>query len=88
MADKNIVCNSGSLGIAGWLGLLFITLKLCGVISWPWLWVLAPFWIGVALILAAVVLIPAIVLAAVGVFALIGWVIGAIARFGSRNDRD
>lgn len=27
------------------LGLIFITLKLCGVIGWSWLWVLAPFWI-------------------------------------------
>lgn len=31
------------------LTLLFVTLKLTGVIAWPWIWVLAPFWIAVIL---------------------------------------
>ena len=26
---------------------IFITLKLCGVIDWRWVWVLAPIWIVV-----------------------------------------
>lgn len=41
------------------LGLLFIALKLCGVISWAWVWVLSPIWIPVviALILCAIILI-------------------------------
>ncbi|MEW6121275.1 MAG: hypothetical protein AB1698_01580 [Pseudomonadota bacterium] len=26
--------------------ILFATLKLIGLITWPWLWVLAPLWIG------------------------------------------
>lgn len=30
------------------LALLFIALKLCGVIAWSWLWVLAPIWIPIA----------------------------------------
>jgi hypothetical protein len=33
----------------GWLdvlALIFITLKLCGVISWSWVWVLSPLWIS------------------------------------------
>ena len=29
------------------LQVAFIVLKLCGVIAWPWVWVLAPLWIGV-----------------------------------------
>ncbi|MFJ3487764.1 hypothetical protein ACIPL1_30705 [Pseudomonas sp. NPDC090202] len=33
----------------GALGILFVGLKLCGVIDWSWLWVTAPFWIGIAL---------------------------------------
>jgi len=33
------------IGIAGVLGIVFIVLKLCEVIAWSWLWVLAPFWI-------------------------------------------
>lgn len=37
--------------LAGLLGIVFITLKLCGIITWPWVWVLAPFWVGIALVL-------------------------------------
>lgn len=33
------------------LGIVFITLKLCNVIDWSWLWVLAPFWGQSALLL-------------------------------------
>jgi hypothetical protein len=39
------------IGILGLLGLIFIVLKLTDVIAWSWLWVLAPFWIGLALAL-------------------------------------
>jgi hypothetical protein len=35
-----------SIGFPGLLALLFIALKLTGVINWSWLWVLAPLWIG------------------------------------------
>jgi fatty acid desaturase len=28
----------------GLLTIVFITLKLLGVIAWSWLWVLSPFW--------------------------------------------
>lgn len=31
--------------IFGILGLIFITLKLTGHITWSWLWVLTPFWL-------------------------------------------
>lgn len=34
------------------LGLIFITLKLTGFITWSWWWVLAPFWTPIALILS------------------------------------
>lgn len=33
------------------LALLFIGLKLTGVIAWSWVWVLAPIWIPLALVL-------------------------------------
>ena len=35
--------------ILGVLGLIFITLKLTGYITWSWLWVLSPFWIPIAI---------------------------------------
>ena len=44
-------------GFASLLTLLFIALKLTGVITWPWIWVLAPLWIGfIVAVLIAVVL--------------------------------
>lgn len=57
------------LGIADILGIVFIILKLTGNITWPWVWVLAPFWI------------PLAVLACILVFVLIGvGVTGAIDK--------
>lgn len=32
---------------------VFITLKLCGVIAWSWLWVLSPLWIRLILLIIA-----------------------------------
>lgn len=33
------------------LFIVFLVLKLCGVISWSWWWVCAPVWMPVALVL-------------------------------------
>lgn len=35
----------GRVGFIGLLAILFIGLKLTGVINWSWLWVLSPIWI-------------------------------------------
>jgi hypothetical protein len=40
------------IGFLGLLGLLFIGLKLGGVIAWSWVWVLSPLWIPVAIVAA------------------------------------
>lgn len=48
--DNNNNKTSGGIGFFGLLTLLFIGLKLCGVIAWSWWWVLAPLWIPVALV--------------------------------------
>ena len=56
--------KSGGIGFVGLLTIVFITLKLCGVISWNWVWVLAPIWITLAvaiLIVIAVAIITAII---------------------------
>ena len=37
------------------LAVAFIVLKLCGVIDWAWIWVLAPVWIPFALVFAIIV---------------------------------
>ena len=47
------------------LALLFIGLKLADVIAWPWLWVLSPLWIPVAVIAVAAV-VGAIVISTKG----------------------
>ena len=47
--SKNVTVQFPILGI---LGLIFITLKLTGHITWSWLWVLSPFWIPLAIALA------------------------------------
>jgi len=46
-------CENGSgIGILGLLGVVFVTLKLCGVINWSWWWVTLPFWAGFAVVFA------------------------------------
>lgn len=60
MEDNNTkvttTASGGGIGFTGLLTIVFIVLKLCGVISWSWLWVLSPIWIslGLALILFAI----------------------------------
>lgn len=41
--------TSKSIGFVGLLQIVFIVLKLCGVIDWKWVWVLAPAWIDLGL---------------------------------------
>jgi hypothetical protein len=49
--------TNGGIGFTGLLTILFITLKLLGVIKWSWVWVLSPTWVGaVILIVVAVIL--------------------------------
>lgn len=36
-------------GFAGTLTIVFIALKLLGYITWPWIWVLAPMWVGLVI---------------------------------------
>ena len=56
---KNVTVEFPIFGI---LGLIFITLKLTGHITWSWLWVLSPFWIpfAVALLVALIVFLWAL----------------------------
>ncbi len=48
--------SSGGIGFMGLLAILFIGLKLGGVISWSWLWVLGPLCIPVAVIIPLAIL--------------------------------
>jgi len=44
--------GGGGIGILGPMFLIFLTLKLVGVIDWSWWWVTAPLWVPFALIAA------------------------------------
>lgn len=41
--------SSGGIGLAGATFIVFLVLKLVGVIDWSWWWVTSPLWISVAL---------------------------------------
>ena len=45
------------LGVCDVLGIVFIVLKLVGVINWSWGWVLAPFWIPIAIVILCVIIL-------------------------------
>lgn len=49
--------TSGGIGLGGLLQVAFIVLKLCGIITWSWWWVLAPTWtsLGLAVILGIII---------------------------------
>ncbi len=42
--SRNSGSSAGGIDVLGLLGVVFVTLKLCGVIDWSWWLVLAPFW--------------------------------------------
>lgn len=54
MRDKTTVRIG--INFAEALGVVFIVLRLCGVIDWPWVWVLAPIWVPIGLWLLAVLI--------------------------------
>lgn len=58
---KNNNSTSSSIGFTGLLTIVFIVLKLCHVIEWSWLWVLAPLWISTILGLIIVIIYAIIV---------------------------
>lgn len=47
---------TGGIGFCGVLAIVFIVLKLVGVISWSWVWVLAPIWIPAAIVVVILLL--------------------------------
>jgi hypothetical protein len=56
MSKDSEVNVSGGVGVFGLMGLIFVTLKLCGVINWSWWWVTVPFWGGLALCFAILII--------------------------------
>ncbi len=46
MNERNKNVTVRTCGFSTLLTIALIVLKLCGVISWSWIWVLAPLWIS------------------------------------------
>lgn len=67
---------SGGIGLFGATFLVFLTLKLCGVINWSWWWVTAPLWGGLALWLAIILFM----LLMAAFFGLIALIFGALNK--------
>lgn len=67
MSSETATTTGQGVGIITILGVVFIVLKLCGVIDWSWWWVLAPFWAPWALL----IVITVSVLGALGVWLMI-----------------
>ena len=57
MSAQTSSSSSSGVGFLGLLAILFIALKLLGVIHWSWWWVLAPLWGGALIVLGLCVLI-------------------------------
>lgn len=64
MSDSKSTTGNG-IGFGGLLAIVFITLKLCHVITWSWIWVLAPIW--------GPIFILGVFLFALGIVALVGY---------------
>ena len=56
MNNENNNAKSGGIGFCGLLTIAFIVLKLCGVITWSWVWVFAPLWIPIIFFLLIVII--------------------------------
>ena len=59
-SSRSSATASGGIGFVGLLTIAFIVLKLCHVIEWSWIWVLAPLWISAAAVL--LLLLPLLIL--------------------------
>ena len=72
MDNKNNNSSGGGMGLCGVLTVVFIVLKLVGVIEWSWIWVLSPLWIGLAFSIVAI-LIGLIIAVLVGASSVRWW---------------
>ena len=61
--EKKVVANFSGF-FSTLLTIAFIVLRLCNVIDWAWVWVLAPLWIPLALslLLSLIVVVAAFII--------------------------
>jgi hypothetical protein len=63
MSSSGSSSSSSGAGLCSLLTVLFVGLKLTGYIDWPWIWVLAPTWIPVAIVATIFAVIALLVIA-------------------------
>ena len=66
MQENNTVVKtttSGGLSCGFILFVVFLVLKLCGVIDWSWFWIFFPLWIGPACMIPIIIILAIIVVA-------------------------
>ena len=56
MENKNTT-RTGGVDFIELLTIVFIALKLCGVISWSWIWVLSPLWISIIILIILIIIL-------------------------------
>ena len=49
--------ESKGIGLDVLLTIVFLILKLCGVITWSWVWVFSPIWIAWSIIILLIVIV-------------------------------
>lgn len=52
---NNSSAAGGGIGFCGLLAIVFIVLKLIGIIKWSWVWVLSPLWIPTVLVILFII---------------------------------
>ena len=54
---KKEVNTTNGVGLSGVVFIVFLVLKLCGLIDWSWWWVTAPLWIPLCLFILIFVIV-------------------------------
>lgn len=49
--------KSNGVGCLGVVLIVFVILKLCGLIQWSWFWVLSPLWIPILIVVVIVAIV-------------------------------
>lgn len=56
MSNRNYAAGASEFSLSGILLIIFVVLKLAGLITWSWVWVLSPLWISMALYTVLIVI--------------------------------
>jgi hypothetical protein len=54
MSNSNSTATNGGISLGGLLFIIFLVLKLTGLIDWSWVWVTSPLWAPLAVAIIGV----------------------------------